>query len=120
MPEVYREILQAIEMDVLGTPLVATSLTGAEIETLHAMAAQHIRSYKVSNGSGTFRGKLYKPDKSPAHPVQSTLMTICELRRELKMSPIKIETAHGKKLQCSTARRILRIMATNPILAEGA
>ena len=120
MPEVYREILQAIEMDALGTPLVATSLTGAEIETLHATALRHIRSYEVSNGSATFRGKLYKPDNSPAHPVQSTLMTICELRRALKMSPIKIETTHGKRLQSSTSRRILRIMATNPILAEGA
>ncbi len=120
LPEVYQEILQAIEGDLLGTPPASTTLTKGEIDTLHTAAAQYCRSYKVEGDHGTFKGKLYKPDKSPAHPVQSTLMTICELRHALQMSPINIETTHGQRLKRSTSRRVLRIMATKPTLTEGA
>ena len=119
LPEVYQEIKLAIERDLLGIPLVSTTLTEGEIDTLHTAAAQHCRSYKVEGTRGTFKGKLYKPEKSPAHPVQSTLMTICELRQALQMDPIIINTAHGQRLRRSTSRRILRIMATNPVITEG-
>ena len=66
-----------------------------------------------------FFGKVYKPNGSPAHPVQSTLMVISCLRESLGMSPVLIEAPeeHLYKLQTSSARRIVKALEKGAVLS---
>lgn len=110
----FEYILEVIIGDLKGKPVTKKGLTKGELKTLHEGMEKNIRTYK----SGVFSGKLFKPDGTDAHPVQSTLMIISDVRKSLGKNPVKIKADDLtlKKLKKSKSKRVVRVMNRNPIL----
>tara|TARA_Y100000592_G_scaffold15530_1_gene22783 strand:- start:11466 stop:12314 length:849 start_codon:yes stop_codon:yes gene_type:complete len=112
---VFSEIISVIKSDIKGERIAKQKVTTNELKRLHSAMSKNIRTYS----NGIFRGKLFKPDGTDAHPVQSTLMVISETRAALKLSPIKIKlnNAHRQKLLNSKSKRVVRVMKQGPVLS---
>ena len=112
---VFCEIIEVIKSDIKGQRIVKQKVTENELTILHNAMSKNIRTYS----NDTFKGKLFKPDGTDAHPVQSTLMVISETRAALNLSPIKIKlnNAHRQKLLNSKSKRVVRVMKQGPVLS---
>ncbi len=112
---VFSEIVDIIQSDINGKRVVKQKVTLDELTKLHNAMSKNIRTYS----DDTFKGKLFKPDGTDAHPVQSTLMIISETRAALNLSPIKIKlnNTHRQKLLNSKSKRVVRVMKQHPVLS---
>ena len=111
---VFSEIIAIIQSDINGKRVVKQKTTQAELTRLHNAMSKNIRTYS----DDTFRGKLFKPDGTDAHPVQSTLMVISETRAALGMPSlnIKLNNTHKQKFKNSKSKRVVRTMKQGPVL----
>jgi hypothetical protein len=109
---VFDKICEVVSSHVSGTTSIKKTTTIDEMQALHDAMKKSIRTYD----GDTFRGKLFKPNGTDAHPIQSTLMTICEVRNKLGLSPVEIlfyNSEHEQKYGRSNSTRVQRIRRLN-------
>jgi len=114
-PAVMREIEKSITQELQGCPPSRKHISDEELDILHAAMRAGVRTYDGKN----FSGKVYKPDGSPAHPVQSTLMVIACLRESLGLAPVRVKApaAHLAKLRRSKSRRVKKALEKGAVLS---
>lgn len=103
---VFELIQKAIEKEVCGQKPQKRIISKTELRDLHEAMKTSIRTY---NGT-VFSGKLFKPNNTDSHPVQSTLMLISEVRESLNLSPITVLEQYREKLLKSKSKRLVRIV----------
>ena len=104
---VFSSIVDKICSSLDGTLVRGANISRSEIEQLHEAAVKKIRTYDGK----TFKGKLFKPNNTDAHPIQSTLMLICELRKKLELPPVTIKFGSAierKNFLKSRSKRLVR------------
>jgi hypothetical protein len=100
--DVYETVFKNIVDTCLGMGIARQNITKEELIKLHDAMLKNIKTYKNNH----FRGKLFQPDGSPAHPTQSTLMVISEVRKELGLEPVFINSIYKELFKKTKSKRI--------------
>lgn len=113
-PAVIRELETAIAKELGGSEPSRQVVSHQELNALHAAMSSALRTYDGNR----FSGKVYKPNGTDAHPVQSTLMVIACLREALGLKPVRVDAPrdHINKLRRSKARRVKKTLEKGAIL----
>lgn len=106
--EISWSILErTIENYCHGVNETKKDISTQELTLIYESMKKNIRTYDGNN----FRGKLFKPNKTDAHPVQSTLMLISEIHRKLDLPKVKVHLSaeHKNKFLSSKSKRVVKI-----------
>lgn len=107
--KVFELLSNAIEKNINGENVQKTKILKQDLEKLHEAMTKNIRTYS----GDSFHGKIFQRSGTDAHPVQSTLMLITEVRKalELKQLNLFLSKNHIDKFNKSNSKRLLRVKA---------
>jgi hypothetical protein len=113
---VFELLSNAIEKNINGENVQKTKMLKEDLEKLHEAMIKSIRTYS----DDSFHGKIFQPKGTDAHPIQSTLMFITEVRKALKLNKLNLflSESHIEKFNKSKARRLLRVKTNGVNVCE--
>lgn len=103
----YDKVLEEIISQV-KKPKEKRIISKLEIESIIDSMSKNVLSIK----DGVFEGKMFKPNGTDAHPVQSTVFCFSELKAKIKNGTVVIKCSekHKKKILDSKSKRVAKIV----------
>jgi hypothetical protein len=101
--KVIKEIISQIKK-----PKEKRIISKLEIQSIIDSMNKNIRSIN----DGVFEGKMFKPNGTDAHPVQSTVFCLSELKAKIENGTVvmKCSEQHKKKILDSKSKRVAKIV----------
>ena len=105
--KVFELLSSVIEKNINGENVQKTKIEKQDLEKLHEAMVQNIRTYS----DDSFHGKIFQRSGTDAHPVQTTLMFITEVRKAIEFEQLNLflSKSHLDKFNKSKSKRLLRV-----------